>query len=114
MQYLENSVGTEFKKLKNKNFITKKKLYFSYFYLFNLLDEVGFLVVELIVVRPFGEKVGQELDQLRFVLQQDVQDGLRFLRVGHEHLWIANSSFQSKCFGTYNTTLREKVDGLNN
>ena len=55
------------------------------FQLLDLLDQVGFLVVELLVLRPVRVELGQELDQLVLVPDQDVQDGFGLVGVGHKH-----------------------------
>ena len=54
--------------------------------LFDLLDEIGFLVVELFVVLSVVVKLGQEVDQLVLVPEQDVKDRLRLVRVCDENL----------------------------
>lgn len=52
----------------------------------DLFDQVGLLVVELLVLRPVVLEPAEELDELGLVLEQDVQDGLRLVRVGDKHL----------------------------
>ncbi|TNN43579.1 hypothetical protein EYF80_046242 [Liparis tanakae] len=48
--------------------------------------KVSLFVVELFVLRPVVLELAEELDELGLVLQQDVQDGLRLVGVGHKHL----------------------------
>lgn len=51
-----------------------------------MFDEVRLLVVKLLVVCAILLKVAKEVDEFRLVLQKNVYDGLRFIRVGHKHL----------------------------
>lgn len=53
--------------------------------LLDLLDEVGLLLLELFVLAVLLEVV-EEADQLRLVLDENVEDGLGLVRVGDEHL----------------------------
>lgn len=52
----------------------------------DLLDQVGLLVVELLVLGPVRVEFRQEVNQLLLVPQQNVQDRLRLVRVGHKYL----------------------------
>lgn len=52
----------------------------------DLLDQVSLFVVELFVLRSVVLELAEELDEFGLVLQQDVQDGLSLIGVGHEHL----------------------------
>lgn len=52
----------------------------------DLFDQVSLFVVELFVLRPVVLELAEKLDELGLVLQEDVQDGLRLVGVGHEHL----------------------------
>lgn len=52
----------------------------------NLFDQVGLLVGELLVVGAVVLELAEELDEFGLVLQQDVQDRLGLVRVGHKHL----------------------------
>lgn len=54
--------------------------------LFDLLYEVGLLVVELLVLGAVRVELAQELHQLVLVPQQDVQNGLRLIRICYEYL----------------------------
>lgn len=54
--------------------------------LLDLLDQVGLFVVELLVLGPIRVEFREEVDELLLVAQQDVQDRLRLVGVGHEHL----------------------------
>ena len=63
------------------SFLLRQRLEF-----FDLLDEIGFLVVELFVVLSVVVKLGQEVDQLVLVPEQDVKDRLRLVRVCDENL----------------------------
>ena len=51
-----------------------------------LLDQVGLLIVELLIVGPVCVEVGEELHQLLLVTQKDVQDGAWLVRVRHKYL----------------------------
>lgn len=52
----------------------------------DLFDQVSLFIVELFVLRPVVLELAEKLDELGLVLQEDVQDGLRLVGVGHEHL----------------------------
>lgn len=52
----------------------------------DLLDQVSLFVIELFILRSVVLKLAEELDEFGLVLQQDVQDGLRLVGVGHKHL----------------------------
>lgn len=52
----------------------------------DLFDQVSLFIVELFVLRPVVLELAEKLDEFGLVLQQDVQDGLRLVGVGHEHL----------------------------
>lgn len=52
----------------------------------DLFDQVSLFIVELFVLRSVVLELAEELDEFGLVLQQDVQDGLRLVGVGHKHL----------------------------
>lgn len=52
----------------------------------DLFDQVSLFVIELFVLRSVVLKLAEELNEFGLVLQQDVQDGLRLVGVGHKHL----------------------------
>ena len=52
----------------------------------DLFDQVGLFIIELFVLRSVVLELSEELDELVLVLQQNVQDGLGLVGVGHEHL----------------------------
>lgn len=52
----------------------------------DLFDQVSLFIVELFVLRPVVLELAEKLDELGLVLQEDVQDGLRLVGVGHKHL----------------------------
>ena len=54
--------------------------------LLDLLDEVGLLVVELLILAAVRVELAEELHQLLLVAQEDVQDGLGLVRVCYKHL----------------------------
>lgn len=54
----------------------------------DLLDQVGLLVIELLVVRAVLLEVVEEVDEFGLVLEQDVDDGLRLVGVRHKHLVV--------------------------
>lgn len=54
----------------------------------DLFDQVSLFIVELLVLRSVVLELAEKLDELGLVLQQDVQDGLRLVGVGHEHLKV--------------------------
>ena len=62
------------------------------FQLFDLLDEVGLLIIELLIVLAVVVELGQEVDQLVLIPEQDVQDRLRLVRVGDKHLSVKKSA----------------------
>lgn len=56
----------------------------------DLFDQVGLLVVELLVVRAVLLEVVEEVDEFGLVLEQDVHDGLRLVGVRHKHLVVGH------------------------
>ena len=50
-----------------------------------MFDKIGLLVIKLLVLGPIRVELGKEVDQLLLVAQQDVQDGLGLVRIGHKH-----------------------------
>lgn len=54
--------------------------------LLDLPDEIGLLVVELLVLGAVGVELGEEVHELVLVAQEYVQYRLRLVRVRHEHL----------------------------
>ena len=54
--------------------------------LLDLLDEIGLLIVELLVLGPVGVELGEEVNELVLVAQQYVQYRLRFVRIRDEDL----------------------------
>lgn len=54
----------------------------------DLFDQVSLFVVELFVLCSVVLELAEKLDEFGLVLQQDVQDWLRLVRVGHEHLAV--------------------------
>ena len=54
----------------------------------DLFDQVSLFIVELFVLRPVVLELAEELDEFGLVLQQDVEDGLRLVGVGHKHLVV--------------------------
>lgn len=52
----------------------------------DLFDQVSLFIVELFVLRSVVLELAEKLDEFGLVLQQDVQDGLRLVGVGHKHL----------------------------
>lgn len=54
----------------------------------DLFDQVGLLVIELLVVHAVLLEVVEEVDEFGLVLEQDVDDGLRLVGVGHKHLVV--------------------------
>lgn len=61
----------------------------------DLLDQVGLLVVELLVLGPVRVEFRQEVNQLLLVPQQNVQDRLRLVRVGHKYLKETKINFKT-------------------
>lgn len=59
-----------------------------------LPDQIGLLVVELLVLRPFRVELHQEVHQLVLISQQYVQDRFRFIRVSNEYLGEAFCVFK--------------------
>lgn len=53
----------------------------------DLFDQVSLFIVELFVFCSVVLELAQKLDEFGLVLQQDVEDGLCLVRVGHKHLW---------------------------
>lgn len=58
----------------------------------DLFDQVSLFIVELFVLRPVVLELAEKLDELGLVLQEDVQDGLRLVGVGHKHLMEEQTS----------------------
>ena len=54
--------------------------------LLDLPDEIGLLVVELLVLGAVGVELGEEVHELVLVAQEYVQYRLRLVRVRNEHL----------------------------
>lgn len=54
----------------------------------DLFDQVGLLIVELLVIRAVLLEVVEEVDEFSLVLEQDVDDGLRLVGVRHKHLVV--------------------------
>lgn len=52
----------------------------------DLFDQIGLLVAELLVLGAVVLELAEELDEFGLVLQQDVEDGLGLVRIGHKHL----------------------------
>lgn len=59
---------------------------FDGFQFLDLLDEIGFLVVELLILGPVRVELGEEVHELVLISKQNVQNGLRFVGVGNKHL----------------------------
>ena len=62
------------------------QLFRQRFQIFDLLDEISLLVVELLVVLTVVVELGQEVDQLVLVPEKDVQDRLWLVGIRDEHL----------------------------
>lgn len=54
----------------------------------DLFDQVSLFIVELFVLHSVVLELAEKLDEFGLVLQQDVQDGLRLVGVGHKHLAV--------------------------
>ncbi len=54
----------------------------------DLFDQVSLFIVELFVLHSVVLELAKKLDEFGLVLQQDVQDGLRLVGVGHKHLVV--------------------------
>lgn len=52
----------------------------------DLFDQVGLFIIELFVLCSVVLELAEKLDEFGLVLQQDVQDGLSLVGVGHKHL----------------------------
>lgn len=52
----------------------------------DLFDQVSLFIVELFVLCPVVLELAEKLNELGLVLQEDVQDGLSLVGVGHKHL----------------------------
>ena len=52
----------------------------------DLLNKVGFLVIELLVFRTIVVKTGEEIDEFFLIPQEDFKDRLRLVGVGNKHL----------------------------
>ena len=53
---------------------------------FDLFNEVRFLIVELFVLGAVRVELGEEVDELVFVPQQNLEDRPRLVRVRNKHL----------------------------
>ena len=60
--------------------------------LLDLLDQVGLLIVELLVLGAVRVELGEEVDELVLVAQQDVQYRFRLVRICHEYLQNARQN----------------------
>lgn len=56
------------------------------FQLFDLFYQVSLLVVELFVLHPIGMEVGKKLNETFPIADENVEDGLWFVRICDEHL----------------------------
>lgn len=54
----------------------------------DLFDQVSLFIIELFVLCSVILELAEKLDEFGLVLQQDVQDGLRLVGVGHKHLMV--------------------------
>lgn len=54
----------------------------------DLFDQVCLFVIELFILRSVVLELAKKLDEFGLVLQQDVQDGLRLVGVGHKYLVV--------------------------
>lgn len=63
-------------------------LVFVWLEIFDLLYEVSLLVVELLVLGAVRVELGEEVDQLILIPEQDVQYWFRFVWIGYEYLKI--------------------------
>lgn len=54
---------------------------------FDLLDQIVFLIAELLVLRSIRLEVAKELHELGLVLQKDVHHGLSLVGVCNKYLW---------------------------
>lgn len=54
----------------------------------DLFDQISLFIIELFVLRSVVLELAEKLDEFGLVLQQDVQDGLRLVGVGHKHLMV--------------------------
>lgn len=52
----------------------------------DLFDEIGLLVTELLILGAVVLELAEELNEFGLVLQQDVEDWLGLVRIGHKHL----------------------------
>lgn len=59
----------------------------------DLFDQVRLFIVELFILRPVILELAEELDEFGLVLQQNVQDGLSLVGVGHKHLRVDEKDF---------------------
>ena len=64
--------------------------------LLDLPDEIGLLVVELLVLGAVGVELCEEVHELVLVAQEYVQYRLRLVRVRHEHLEPGNGHLRLK------------------
>jgi hypothetical protein len=69
-----------------------------------LLDEIGLLIVELLVVGAIRVEAGEELDEFLAIPQENLRDRLRLIGIRHEHLNPREGLLQGKeRGGTLNT-----------
>ncbi len=54
----------------------------------NLIDEVLFLVVELVIVGPVRLEVGEKANQFVAILEEDQMHWMRLRRARHKHLKV--------------------------
>lgn len=54
----------------------------------DLFDQVSLFVIELFIFCSVILKLAEKLDEFSLVFQQDVQDGLCLVRIGHKHLVV--------------------------
>ena len=54
----------------------------------DLFDQVCLFIIELFVLRSVILELAKKLDEFGLVLQQDVQDGLCLVGVGHKYLVV--------------------------
>lgn len=55
----------------------------------DLFDQVSLFIIELFILCSVVLELAEKLDEFGLVLQQDVQDGLSLVGVGHKHLVVA-------------------------
>lgn len=54
----------------------------------DLFDQVCLFIIELFILRSIVLELAEKLDEFGLVLQQDVQDRLRLVGVGHKYLVV--------------------------